>query len=73
MDVNWTTIIVAIIGSIPAGIIAWHTHRAVNSRMDKFLERIDAGQTLAIDGAKAQATLDEKDAQRARTLAKGAP
>ena len=43
------------------------THHAVNSRMDKFLAMVEANQLIAIDGAKAQATLDEKSAERERT------
>lgn len=45
---------------------AVETHMAVNSRMDKFLALLEAQQAVAVDGAKAQATLDEKTAEQAR-------
>lgn len=70
MDINWTVIIAALItaliGSIPAAIVAWRTHSAVNSRMDKFIAMMEAKQAVAVDGAKAQATLDERAAEHVR-------
>ncbi len=52
-------IITALIASIPSAIIAWSTHKAVNSRMDELLN-------LAKQEAHAQGTLDEKKAEHIR-------
>lgn len=59
MTLDWNTIIIAAIASLPATIVAWRTHKAVNSRMDTILK-------IATEGAAAQATVDEKAAQQGR-------
>lgn len=63
MTLDWNAIIVALIAAVsvgvPSSIIAWKTHRAVNSRMSEMLE---IARTLA--------TLREKEAERERQATK---
>lgn len=66
MELNWTTIIVAFIGSIPATLFSIailiqsrSTHKLVNSRMSEMLQ-------LNRVAATAMATLAEKDAEQKR-------
>lgn len=67
MTIDWNTIIVALIGSIPAAIIAWRTHISTNSRMDEMIK-------VVRKESAAEATLTEKTAQKEREAqqAKGA-
>jgi hypothetical protein len=56
-DINWTTVIVAALASLPSAIVAWKTHKAVNSRMDRMLElaetiRKNAANTAAKVGGR---------------------
>ena len=66
MDINWTLIFAALIGSIPGLIVAWRTHYAVNGTMTLFVEMMKEKQAVAVAGARAEGALEEKAAEQVR-------